>query len=158
MYKGPDRATILIEDNVQNVDNGRHSHHYEVVDEIKQYLDCCYVSPIDVIWRIFEFGITYQYPSIELLQYHLPGQQYVVFNDRYELHQVVNVSREKVTMLIGWFTTNIEDIEPRRYTYATFRFYYVWNKALKKWTKRKQRVCIRRLPYAHPNMGERYYL
>jgi len=137
MHKGLDRATIVIEDNVQNPDNGRDSHHYEVVDEIKQYLDCHYVSPVDAIWRIFEFDITYRYPSVELLQYHLLGHQYVVFNDRNELHQVVNAAREKVTMLIGWFTTNIEDIEARRYTYATFPSYYIWNKALKKLTKRK---------------------
>jgi len=55
-----------------------------------------------------------------------------VFNDCNELHQVVNAAREKVNMLIGWFTTNIEDMEARRYTYATFPPYYVWNKALKK--------------------------
>jgi len=61
-------------------------------------------------------------------------------------------------MLIGWFIVNIEDTEARRYTYATFPFYYVWNKGIRKWNGRKQRVCIGRLPYAYPNMGERYYL
>ena len=95
MHKGPDRATIVIQDNVQNGDNGRDSYHYEVVDKIKQYLDCRYVSPVDAIWKIFEFDTTYRYPSVELLQYHFPGQQYVVFNDRNELHQVVNAARER---------------------------------------------------------------
>ena len=53
MHKGLDRATIVIEDDVQTADNGRDSHHYEVVDEIKQYLYCRYVLPVDAIWRIF---------------------------------------------------------------------------------------------------------
>jgi len=74
MHKGPDRATNVIQDNVQNTNNGRDPHHYEVVDDIDQYLDCHYVSPIDAILRIFEFDITYRYPSVELLQYYLPGQ------------------------------------------------------------------------------------
>ena len=83
---------------------------------------------------------------MELLQFHLLGQQYVIFNDRNELCQVVNAARERTTILIGWFATNIEDIEARWYTYIAFPTYYVWNKSLKKWTKRKQRVYIRRLP------------
>ena len=112
------------------------------------------MSPVDVIWRLFEFDIAYRYPSVELSQFHLSGQQYVIFNDRNELHEVVNATRERTTMLIGWFAVNIEHTEARRYTYAAFPTYYVWNKSLKKWTKRKQRVCIGRLPYAHPNLGE----
>jgi len=90
---------------------------------------------------------------VALLQFHLPSQQYVIFNDCNELHQVFSAARERTTMVIGWFTTNIEDIEARRCTYTTHPTDYVWNK----WTKRKQKVCIGRLPYAHPNMGKRYY-
>ena len=62
MHKGLDRATIVIEDNVQNAENGIGPQHYEDVDEIKQYLDCRYVSPVNAIWRIFEFDIAYRYP------------------------------------------------------------------------------------------------
>jgi len=40
-------------------------------------------------------------------------------------------------MPMGWFTVKIEDIEVKQYTYVAFPSYYVWNKALKKWTKRK---------------------
>ena len=98
---------------------------------------------MDVIWRIFEFDIAYHCLYVELLQFHVPGQQYVIFNNRNEFHQVVNAARERTTMLIGWFAANIEDTEARRYTYAAFPTYYVWNKSLKKRTKRKQRVCIR---------------
>ena len=158
MHKGADRATIVIEDNVQHPQQGNGPPNYEDVNEIKQYLDCRYVSPVDAVWRIFKFEITQRYPSVELLQYHLPGQQYVIFDDRDRLHRVVEEGAQRITMLIGWFIVNSEDPEARRYPYATFPSYYVWNKGMRKWTKRKQRVCIGRLPYAHPNMGERYYL
>ena len=46
------------------------------------------------------------------------------------------------TMRMGWFIANLEDVEAKQYTYVEFLTHYVWNKALKKWTKRKQRVCI----------------
>jgi len=61
-------------------------------------------------------------------------------------------------MLIRWYRTNIADMNAKRYTYAEFLAYYVWNKSLKKWTIRQQRVCIGRIPYAHHNIRERYYL
>jgi len=86
------------------------------------------VSIVDAIWKIFEFEITQRYPSIELLQYHLSGQQYVVFNDHDELYKVIEEGAHRVTMLIGWFIANLKDIEARRYTYAAFPKYSVWNK------------------------------
>ena len=49
MHKGYDRATIIIEDNVQNLKHGISSRHYQDINEIKQYLDCRYVSQVDAI-------------------------------------------------------------------------------------------------------------
>ena len=74
MHKGADRATIVIEDNIQHPQQGIGPLNYEDVNGIKQYLDYCYVSPVDAVWRIFEFEITQRYPSVELLQFHLSGQ------------------------------------------------------------------------------------
>jgi len=59
------------------------------------------VSPVDAIWRIFEFEIAQRYPLVELLQYHLPGQQSIIFNDCDRLHRVVEEGAQGVTMLIG---------------------------------------------------------
>ena len=36
MHKGPDQATIVIEDNVHNAENGIGPQYYKDVDEIKQ--------------------------------------------------------------------------------------------------------------------------
>ena len=132
MRKKSDRATIAIEDNVQNSKHGIGPHHYQDIDEIKQYLYSRYVSPVDAIWRIFEFEITQRYPSIELLRYHLLGQQYVVFIFHDELYKVVEEGAQGFTMLIGWFIANVEDIEAKGYTYATFPKCYVWNKGQRK--------------------------
>jgi len=52
MHKGPDRATFVIEDNVDSTDAGGHPQCREV-DEIKQYLDGRYISSIETAWPIF---------------------------------------------------------------------------------------------------------
>jgi hypothetical protein len=50
-------------------------------NEIKKYLDCCYVFASEVMWRIFKFDMHERFPTVERLQYHLPSQQMVWFND-----------------------------------------------------------------------------
>ena len=59
---------------------------------------------------------------------------------------------------MGWFKVNQIDHEANGYTYVEFPKYYVWNRRSKEWTRRKKRVCLGRLPFAHPNSEERYYL
>lgn len=54
MHKGLDRATVVLENNVaRTASSGQCS--YSMTNEVKQYLDCRYVSAIEACWRIFEF-------------------------------------------------------------------------------------------------------
>jgi hypothetical protein len=50
-------------------------------DEIKKYLNYRYVSTLEATWRIFKFDMHEQFPTVEHLQYHLPNQQMVLFDD-----------------------------------------------------------------------------
>ncbi|KAG8370301.1 hypothetical protein BUALT_Bualt14G0102700 [Buddleja alternifolia] len=149
-------ATIVIENNVDNpqIDEGRRYRH---VDEIKQYLDCRYVSAIEACWRIYEFDLQEHYPTVERLEYHLPNQQFI-FNEDDHLHNVVHREGIKETMLTKWFEANQKYVEARSLTYAEFQTAWVWKRDRKEWVKRKQGKCIGRMPYAHANSGERYYL
>ena len=157
MHKGPDRATFVIEDNVDPTDTGGHPQCREV-DEIKQYLDGRYISSIEAAWRIFEFEIAHRYPSVEMLQFHLPGQHNVVFNDEEDLDDIADRAQRSISMLMGWFQVDQVDHEENDYTYAEFPKYYVWNRRSKESTRRQRQVCLGRLPFVHPNSGERYYL
>jgi len=47
-------------------------------DEIKQYIDGCYISAPEAVWRLFQFHIHEQHPPITRLQVHLLGQHMVV--------------------------------------------------------------------------------
>jgi len=117
MHKGPNQATFVIEDNVDTTDAGGHPQ-YRQVDEIKQYLDGRYISSIEAAWRIVEFEITYHYPSIEMLQFHLPGQHNIVFNDDKDLVDVADRAKDSISMLMGWFRVHQDDPEANGYTYA----------------------------------------
>ncbi|CAG8838379.1 9381_t:CDS:1, partial [Cetraspora pellucida] len=49
--------------------------------EIKMYLDACYVSSPEAVWRIFQFKLHDENPTIQRLQLHLPDQHFVTFKD-----------------------------------------------------------------------------
>ncbi|XP_021770771.1 uncharacterized protein LOC110734962 [Chenopodium quinoa] len=129
--KGQDRATVVIENN-STTRHGQEVRKGNRVDEIKQYLDCRYVSAIEACWRIFEFDLQHQYPSMELLQFHLPGEQFVVFNDNDDLHRVLERPRLQQTMLTMWFQANKDFPEANQYTYQNFPMGFTWNRSTKR--------------------------
>ena len=57
-----------------------------------------------------------------------------------------------------WFEANKAYPEARQSTYLDFPRLWVWNHSSKRWTIRQKGLSIGRLPFAHPNCGERYYL
>ncbi len=113
IYKGHDRATIEI--SRQN-DNGTQGNVVET-DEIKKYLDCRYVSASEAMWCIFKFDMHEQFPTVERLQYHLPNQQMVLFNDDDDVQEVAARSAISRTMLTKWFKTNQESKATRSLTF-----------------------------------------
>ena len=54
IHKGPDRATIVIEDNIVQPNNSG-ERMYRYVNEIKQFQDGQYISSIKACWRILGF-------------------------------------------------------------------------------------------------------
>jgi hypothetical protein len=77
VYKGHDHATIEISCQSDNATEG----NVVEVNEIKKYLNCRYVFGSEAAWRIFKFDMHERFPIVEHLQYHLPNQQMVLFND-----------------------------------------------------------------------------
>ena len=50
-------------------------------DEIKLYLDACYVSQCKAFWRLMAYEMHAINPNVVCLQVHLPGQQMVTWNE-----------------------------------------------------------------------------
>jgi hypothetical protein len=154
VYKGHDRATIEISCQSDNAIEG----NMVETNEIKKYLDCYYVSALEVAWRIFKFDMQERFPIVERLQYHLPNMQMVLFNDDDDLQEVATRLAISRTMLTEWFKTNQESEVAQSFTFDQFPHQWVWNPKLKRWTLRKRGFAIGHMYYAHPTSGEHYYL
>ncbi|XP_071709076.1 uncharacterized protein [Rutidosis leptorrhynchoides] len=157
LNKGPDRATIVIQENLTRTGDSSVETIIEV-DEIKNYLDCRYVSPCEAVWRMFSFNIHFSQPSVLKLSYHLPNHHTITLHDSESLPALLHRESIKETMFTQWFELNKRDPNARKLTYTKITTHYVWNQTTKTWEPRKQRGCIGRIVYSHPASGERYYL
>ncbi|XP_057720896.1 uncharacterized protein LOC130935256 [Arachis stenosperma] len=112
--KGPDRVTATVG---ERYDVGESS---QVVDEIKQYYDCRYLSPSESMWRIFAYDIHQRWPSVQRLTFHLPNQQHVVFDDADSTTHVYLRNKDLLTMFTGWMMANRRFTEGRSLTYVEY--------------------------------------
>ncbi|XP_074318340.1 uncharacterized protein LOC141655147 [Silene latifolia] len=140
--KGPDKATLVIQEDTQ--------------DEIKAYMDCRYLSASEAAKRIFEFDIQERYPSVMRLPVHLEGEQSVVIKDSDMLEEIIEEKNSTETMMTAWMATNANQPDAKTLSYAEFPTKYAWKEG--RWHKRKQGKCIGRMVYVHPIAGEKYYL
>ena len=93
VYKGHDKQVIQIDQDEQQV----------VINEIKKFQDARYVSPPEAMWRIFSFSLSQIYPAVLALQLHLPNNQMIRFNDDDIMSEIVDMERDKRTMLTAFF-------------------------------------------------------
>ncbi|XP_071708777.1 uncharacterized protein [Rutidosis leptorrhynchoides] len=104
LNKGSDRATIVIQENVLPAQNSSDIREKIIdVDEIKNYLDCRYLSPCEAVWRLFSYDIHFSKPSVIKLSYHLPNQQSVTLHDSQHLPALLQRPSIKETMFTQWF-------------------------------------------------------
>jgi hypothetical protein len=116
VYKGHDRATVEIS---HQSDNATERNVVEA-NEIKKYLDCRYVFASETAWCIFKFDMHERFPIVERLQYHLPNQQMVLFDDDNDVQEVVTRLAISRMMLTEWFKTNQELEIARSFTFDQF--------------------------------------
>ncbi|GKB94917.1 DNA helicase PIF1/RRM3 [Tanacetum coccineum] len=130
LNKGPDRATIVLQENVQQ-GQGMVEQKVTVVDEIKNYLNCRYLAPCEAPMTLHDTDC-------------LPA--------------MLQKESIDVTMFTDCFDLNERHPPARTLTYAQISEHYVWHDQEKKWKPRKQRKCIGRIVYSTPSARERYFL
>ncbi|XP_019171017.1 PREDICTED: uncharacterized protein LOC109166532 [Ipomoea nil] len=94
--KGNDRVTAEFYNSAVEESTGK------VIDEIKMYYDCRYISPCEAAWRIFAFDIQFRNPSVERLSFHLPNEHSVIFQDDDLVDDVVNRPTVAQSMFTAW--------------------------------------------------------
>ncbi|XP_019186536.1 PREDICTED: uncharacterized protein LOC109181238 [Ipomoea nil] len=98
--KGNDRVTAEFYNSAVEESTGK------VIDEIKMYYDCRYISPCEAAWRIFAFDIQFRNPSVERLSFHLPNEHSVIFHDDDLVDDVVNRPTVAQSMFTAWLEAN----------------------------------------------------
>lgn len=152
VHKGNDRATAVFYQSANDSDGNK------VVDEIKQYLDCRYISSSEAAWRLYGYEIHFNQPNIVRLQFHLRNEQNIVFKEGSSLGQVYSNASVKETMFTAWMIANSKFQEAKGMTYAEFPKKFVWDEKQKAWRQRKKGLALGRLNYIFPGMGELYYM
>jgi hypothetical protein len=82
IYRGPDGTSYSV-DKSKNGDK-------VVIDEIKWFKDARCITPLEVAYRLYGFSLYQMYPPVLQLTVHLPGMHMVAYNERDDLHNVIN--------------------------------------------------------------------
>ena len=117
-----------------------------------------YISPCESTWRIFGFPIHGRKPSVERLQFHLPGQHSVLYEDHDDIDDVLSKPSISDSKFISWMNTNQNSVEGRNITYTEFVSKFVYSKKKRCWHLRKKGYTIGRLLWVPPITGELFYL
>ncbi|KAI5415230.1 hypothetical protein KIW84_040612 [Lathyrus oleraceus] len=134
------------------------SNQPQNIDEIKQYIDCRYVSPSEASWRIFSFPIHGRKPAIERLYFHCEGQNSVYYTDFDRINTVLEKPSVTESMFTSWFEANCKYPEAQNLTYSKFVSKFVYVKKKREWKPRQKGYTIGRLIWVPPTTGELYYL
>ncbi|XP_072073467.1 uncharacterized protein [Arachis hypogaea] len=87
--KGPDRVAVGV---TKEASSGEDA---QVIDEIKQFYDCRYLSACEAVWRTLAYDIHQMWPSAMRLTFHLPGEQNIIFKDDDDLEEIVEEEEGK---------------------------------------------------------------
>ena len=146
VHKGPDRAALKVRQD----------------NEVKQWIDGCYISAPDAAWRIFQFPTHKIVPNVIRLQVHLENEHVIVFDPDDNPDNVVDRGALKKTMLTAFFNANHDGgplgVEARKHTYQEFPQFFIYNKNKCMWTLRKCDFAIGRIYFIKPTSGELFYL
>ncbi|ONM35627.1 DNA helicase-like protein [Zea mays] len=130
IYKGHDRASVAVTD--ANKADGD-------IDEIKQYRDARWVTPLEALWRIFSFDLSQNSPPVMQLQLHLENMHMVSFHERAKVNHVVQRPGADRSMLTAYFQANRLHEEARGILYRDFPEWYTLQQG-KVWQRRKRNM------------------
>lgn len=110
------------------------------------------------MWRIFEFLTHEEFPSVQQLAIHLPGEQPIYFEEDVLVEQLQERMDGARSTLMAFFEYNNTNEESRRYLYQEFPEHYVYLRKERQWKPRQKGFTIGRMYHCNPFAGERYYL
>ncbi|XP_025678077.2 uncharacterized protein [Arachis hypogaea] len=151
VHKGNDRVTATL------YNAGDPSEATQVVDKIRNYYDCRYISACEAVWRLFGYEIQEKEPFVIRLPFHLEDEQPVVYGETSNVNDIVEREISHRSMFLGWMAANMSYPYARSLTYAEFPTKFVWKDDSSKWFPRKKGFAIGRLTHVPAANTEEYY-
>lgn len=150
--KGNDRVVASI----LSSKKGSLQHQF---DEVQQYYNCRYIFACESAWRLFGFDIHHRFPPVILLSFHLPNEQSVIYSSASDVSSLLLKPRVCESQFLSWMKLNSADAFAASLTYIEIPQHYVYQKASRKWQKRKRKTfAIGRITNASLGTGELFYL
>ncbi|UPX12183.1 uncharacterized protein EKO05_0002747 [Ascochyta rabiei] len=142
IYKGTDRAVLNVSE----------------ADEVKQHLNGRYISPSEAVWRLFEYLVHMERPTVVPLAVHLPNEQIVTFPANATTAELSACLERSVTTLTAFFQRNADHEYGREVLYQDYPSQFVWHLPSRTWHVRQRGTAIGRMYFCSPLQGERFYL
>ncbi len=126
VYKGPDRATAVVERRMDMLSQENNAQaivangEWQNRDEIKTYLEGRYVYIFEASWHLISFKMHGETLSITCLTVYELGMHTVMYNDNANIYETVNSEQNQKTTLTEYFQTNINYPLAKEITYIDF--------------------------------------
>ena len=95
---------------------------------------------------------------MERLSFHLPNQQYVVYQSNTDVSQLIDNPRVCESQFLSWMEMNAKNEDARKLTYSEFPSKFVYQKRKRTWKEREGGMSVGRMAHVLPSAGEMYYL
>ena len=124
------------------------------LDEIREYRNARYVGSNEATWRILEFPIHENFPSVLVLPIHLPNCQQII----YDPNCPFDLNNAPWSKLIDLFRLCTEDVFASSLFYYQVTHWYAWNKKWQRRLRGGKNAQLGRISQISPKAGELFYL
>ena len=107
----------------------------KTIDEIKTFRQGRYYDSTQSTHRLLGYSMSYMYPPVTRLAFHLENEQIVVYDKTANMEDVLQ--KYEKTQLIQWFKLNQEDPRANHLLYDQILQFYRWDDSKREWIRRK---------------------
>ena len=140
--KGSDKSTFVIRNPGDNL------------DEIREYRNARYVGSNEATWRILDFPIHENFPSVLVLPIHLPNCQQIIYDPNHPF----DLNNAPSSKLMDFFRLCTEDAFASSLFYYQVTHWYAWNKKWQRRLRGGKNAQLGRISQISPKAGELFYL
>jgi len=121
-------------------------------------LDGRFIGPTEACWKIFEFNMHGESPTVQHLPIYLPNEYYVNFHAHQTVNEVLTRQNVEKTQLTAWFDYNSTHNDGLGFIYWQFPQHYTWNAKDKSWYPRRRAKVIERMYFVSLSKGKQFFL